>query len=215
MGTSAEIIAAGEPAAYAATVVRSTVDGEAREPDVSQVARRGEWRREQWTEAGSARALILRPDLGKGYLLDLDRRVYVEFDFAAGTSPTMTKGAGRETIGDDETPAAVKADEVDRALSDVPKPVQVETRVLADQTIQGYACQMVESRATFADGHVEITRICRARDLEGLALLVEVESATGARSTVERRDIRLDVSPDEFVVPADFKRVDKLPPAPK
>ena len=217
MGAGAEIIAAGEPATYAATVVRSAVGGEAREPVVSQVARRGEWRREQWAEADSARALILRPDLGKGYLLDLGRRVYVEFDFAAGTSTAMTKGAGRETVedGDDPTSAAVKADEVDRALSDAPEPIHVETRVLADRSVQGYACQVVESRATFADGQVEVTRVCRARDLDGLALLVELESATGARSTVERRDIRLDVSPDEFAVPADFKRVDRLPAAPK
>ena len=215
--TSAEVIAAGEPEVYAATINRAAADGAAQEAVVSRVARRGDWRREQWTEVGGERALILRPDLGKGYLLDLGHRVFVEFDYAAGMpSPLTPKGAARETTSDSDsqTPAALQAGEVDRALSDAPAPVQVETRVLADQTVQGYACQVVESRATFADGRVEITRSRRARDLDGLPLLIEVESAGGARFTVERRDIRLDVSPDEFTLPADFRRVERLPVAP-
>jgi hypothetical protein len=83
--------------------------------------------------------------------------------------------------------------------------------VLADQTLQEHPCQVVEERATFADGRVEVTRSRRARDLAGLPLLIEVESASGARLTIERRDIRLDVSNDDFAVPAGFRKVDSLP----
>jgi hypothetical protein len=218
--TSAAIIVAGEPDVYSATVTRLAVDGEVRETAASSVARRGDWRREQWSEAGGVRAVILRPDLGKGYLLDLNNRLYVEFDFAAsqGASvpPTDTAREAIATPGsENQTPAAINAGEVDRALSDAPAPVQVETRVLADQTLQDHTCQVIEERATFADGRVEITRSRRARDLAGLPLLIEVESASGARLTIERRDIRLDVTPDDFAVPAGFRKVDRLPAAPK
>jgi hypothetical protein len=208
----AAIIAAGEPEVYAATVIRLAVDGETREQSTSQVARRGDWRREQWMEEGRARALILRPDLGKTYLLDLDHHVYVEMDFAAAT-PAAQSAAAHETAHADAppAPASLQPEEIDRAFNDVTAPVAVEMRALADQTVEGYVCQVVESRATFADGRVEITRGHRARALAGLPLLVEVESVNGARLTVERRDIRLDVSPDEFAVPSDFKRVERLP----
>src|SRR5205085_7906022 len=68
-------MAAGEPEVYSTTLTREAVDGQVREVTTSRVARRGDWRREQWEEAGGERALILRPDLGKGYLLDIDRRL--------------------------------------------------------------------------------------------------------------------------------------------
>ena len=189
-----------------------------RETSASSVARRGDWRREQWTEAGGARAVILRPDLGKGYLLDLNDRLYVEFDFAASPAASPPTDGARETAArasESEAPAAINVGEVDRALSDAPAPVQDETRVLADQTLQDHTCQVIEERATFADGRVEVTRSHRARDLAGLPLLIEVESASGARLTIERRDIRLDVANDDFAVPAGFRKVDRLPAAKK
>jgi hypothetical protein len=210
-----EMIAAGEPDVYAATVTRLAIDGEMREQSASQVARRGDWRREQWSEASGTRALIVRPDLGKTYLLDLDHHLYVEMDSAAAPTRAMPTDAARETAHGDaqSAPASLQPEEVDRAFGDAPAPVRVETRALADQSVQGYTCQVVQSRATFADGRVEITRSHRARELAGLPLLIEVESVNGARLTIERRDVRLNVSPEEFAVPTDFKRVARLPDA--
>jgi hypothetical protein len=210
---SVEIIAAGEPDVYAATVTRLAVDGEARETTSGSVARRGDWRREQWTEAGAARALILRPDLGKGYLLDLDRRLYVEFD--SGTTSPAAAVRDAAPSASESAPPAISLEEVERALSDAPAPVQVALRVLGDETIEDHPCQVIEERATFADGRVEVTRSRRARDLAGLPLLIEVESPNGARLTTERRDVRLDVSPEDFAVPASFRKVDQLPAAKK
>ncbi|MFL6215955.1 MAG: hypothetical protein ACJ74J_18880 [Blastocatellia bacterium] len=212
--TTAAMIAAGEPEVYAATITRLAVDGEAREQSTSQIARRGDWRREQWSEAGGARALIQRPDLGKIYLLDLDHHIYIESDFAAPLSALPTDAARAASRADAApAPTPLQPEEIDRAFDTAPAPVQVESRALADQTIQDYACQVIESRATFADGRVEITRSHRARSLAGLPLLIEVESPNGARLTIERHDIRLDVGADEFTVPAGFKRVARLPDA--
>jgi hypothetical protein len=216
--TGAAMIPAGEPEVYSATVTRLAVDGAARASLASLVERRGDWRREQWSGALGERAVILRPDLGKGYMLDLNNRLYVEFDYAASLAGGPPRDAGRAlsdapgSAGD--ATAAINADEVDRALSDAPAPVQVETRVLADQTVQGHVCQVIEERVTMAEGRIEVTRSRRARDLAGLPLLIEVESASGARVTIERRDIRLDAAPDDFAIPAGFRKVDRLPAAP-
>ncbi|MFL6273655.1 MAG: hypothetical protein ACJ74G_00475 [Blastocatellia bacterium] len=204
----AEIIAAGEPDVYSATLTRLAVDGVARETTSGSVARRGDWRREQWTEAGAARALILRPDLGKGYLLDLDHRLYIEFN-SGTTAPAAMRNAAPPAS--ESAPPAISLEEVERALSDAPALVQLNLRVLGDETIEDHPCQVIEERATFADGGVEVTRSRRARDLAGLPLLIEVESSNGARLTTERRDVRLDVAIDDFAVPAGFRKVDQLP----
>src|SRR5437868_2308623 len=141
---SAAIIAAGEPEVYSATLTRLAIDGEVREASASSMARRGDWRREQWVEQGSARAVILRPDLGKGYLLDLNIHLYVEFDFAASPAEGLpSTEAARKTIhapASESDAPAIQAGEVERVLSDAPAPVQVETRRLADQTVQDHPC---------------------------------------------------------------------------
>ncbi|HJQ23034.1 MAG TPA: hypothetical protein VKA60_03900 [Blastocatellia bacterium] len=206
-----EIIAAGEPETYSATVVRLAAAGETRETVTSRVARRGDWRREEWQEAGAVRAVILRPDLGKGYLLDINNRSYVEFDYAAGAPAAARRPVTPPPANETTAPPAINAEEVERALSDAPAPTQVTEHVLADHTIDEHPCQVIEARATFADGRVEITRSHRARDLAGLPLLIEVEREGGARLTIERHEVRLDVSPDAFVVPTGFRKVDQLP----
>src|SRR3712207_8070457 len=44
----------------------------------TRVARRGEWRRQEWVEGGRRLASVARPDLGLTLLVDLDRNLYVE-----------------------------------------------------------------------------------------------------------------------------------------
>ena len=214
------LMPAGEPEIYSATVTRIAVNGSWREAAFSQVERRGEWRREQWSgdggpglEGGAARAEILRPDLGKGYLLDLNNRLYVEFNYGGPAPASPGAMNGGPPTGDSQPADAMSPVEVDRAFSDVPSPIQVERRTLADQTNQGHPCQVTEERVTFASGSVQLTRTLRARDLAGLPLLIEIESSTGAKFTIERRGVRLEASPDDFLVPPDFKRVERLPEA--
>jgi len=77
--------------------------------------------------------------------------------------------------------------------------------------VDGHSCKVYEQRAIFLDGHIEITRQFRAEDLEGLPLRIDCESAEGgARITTERRDVSLGVPTDSFVVPPDFKRIERL-----
>ncbi|HEX8088042.1 MAG TPA: hypothetical protein VF762_04270 [Blastocatellia bacterium] len=220
-------VLAGEPESYSATVVSAIDDGAVREASVTRVARSGELRREEWTEQAGRRALIWRPDQAKAFLLDLDRRTYIELTspFGAGRKPGASMH-GTETgqaMADDDTGAshasddsgrAVDPEAVERAVNDAPSPERVETRPLADQTIEGHVCSVSERRAIFSDGHAELTMTFRALDLGGLIIRIETSAEPrneSVKTIVSRRDIKTDVSPDEFVVPAGFRKVDKLP----
>lgn len=170
---------AGEPEHYSATVVCIVEDGTSRETSVSREARSGEKRREEWIEEGQNRALIWRPDLGKGFLLDLDGRAYVELEITAGHLPesravasnphdvSTAQNAGGPDVGDSSVQA------IDRDFGDTQPPTRVETRVLAPAVIDGHSCAVYEQRAIFRDGHVETSRRFRAGDLSGLLLRVD------------------------------------------
>lgn len=192
-----ETIIAGEPENYSATVVRTIEDGDRREVVESRVCRMGEMRREEWIESNERRALISRPDLNKSFLLSLDHRLYVE----SSLTPEENHAG---------TPDENAAKEIDRAFESV-SPDKIETLSLPDETIDGHSCRVIEKRAVFAGGLTEVSRIFLARDLAGLAIRIETESASsGIRVITERRNVQR-VRADEFDVPVDFKRVEKLP----
>ena len=209
----------GEPEEYSATVVRTVEDGASRMVSVTRVARLGEMFREEWTEQGRACALILRPDLGKSFLLFPDDRTYVESEATADARPQAEPrssivgqtGEGTSEQSQREASQPVGPVEIDRAVGDAASSARVETRALPDQTVEGYNCAVSEQRAVFDDGSAEVTRSFRARELAGLALRVEVESR-GIKIITERRDIETRVPPDRFAVPADFKKIAPRPP---
>jgi hypothetical protein len=210
---------AGEPEQYSATVVRIVENGTSRETSVSREARSGEKRREEWTEEGQNRALIWRPDLGKSFLLDLDGRAYVEFEIGGHLPESPAGGSNPHDVSSARTAASPDVGEstvqaIDHDFGNTQMPTRVETRVLAPAVIDGHSCAVYEQRTNFYDGHGETTRSFRARDLSGLILRVESEADQGpARVITERRDVRVDVAPDMFNVPADFAKVEKLPGA--
>jgi hypothetical protein len=220
-------VLAGEPDSYSATVVSAIGDNGMREASVTRVARLGELRREEWTEQAGRRALIWRPDQSKAFLLDLDGRVYVELSSPSGVrrepGSSMEVTAGGQAVADDDlgvthapgdSGRALDPEEVERAVNAAASPERVETRRLADQTIEGHACAVYEQRAIFPDGHAELTRTFRAADLGGLVVRIETSAEPqdeAVKVIVSRRDIKTDVSPDEFVIPAGFRKVDKLP----
>jgi hypothetical protein len=207
---------AGEPQQYSALVVRVVDNGKSSETIISREARAGEYRREEWTADGQNRALIWRPDIGKAFMLDLDRKVYVEIDIGATSS---AQSAGRasnahdaSTSGSEEGYAEESAIRtIDKYFDDTQSPTSVETRALSPALIDGHLCAVHERKAVFPDGHTETTRRFHARDLSGLLLRVEtLAEQGGVRVVTERRDVQMDVAPDAFIVPEDFKRVQKL-----
>src|SRR5262249_17685750 len=77
-GVTEAILPAGEPETYSATIVQIVDDGTPHEESVGRVARAGEMLRQEWSEQGEPRAAIWRPDLGKLFLLSLNRKEYIE-----------------------------------------------------------------------------------------------------------------------------------------
>jgi len=205
-----EVEPTGEPEVYSATVVRTIVDGSSTETVITHFVKSGEKTRQEWTEEDNQRALIWRPDLGKSFLLDLDKR---EFQEIAGESSANSQTAGaRAGLAAQRSPDLEKDRDIqtiDQHLDDAQSPTTVEIHTLPEVVIEGHQCSVYEERSSFLDGHTEVTRRFRARDLAGLALKVETSVLpAGVTVTTERRDVRLEASSDEFVVPADFKRVD-------
>lgn len=204
---------AGEPEQYSATVIRIVEDGTRRETNICREARAGERRREEWTQNGQNRALIWRPDIGKAFLLDLDGRAYVEMDIAAAPLPESLDRAkkprdvssAQNPAGRDVMDSTVQA--IDQYFGDTQPPTRVETQALSPAVVDGHPCDVYQQRAIFSDGHIETTRRFRARDLSGLLLRVESEAEPGsARVITERKDVRIEVAPNTFIVPADFRR---------
>jgi hypothetical protein len=212
---------AGEPEQFTATIVSSIDEGVERELSVTRVFKSGDLKRAEWTEQGEPRALIWRPDLGKSYLLDIGQRCYIETDITPGDVPESHKESDslqNRTVEDSAVQRsahvsreAISGDVVDRAFGDAPAPVSVDTRRLADKMIDGHRCAITERRAIFADDSVDVTTTFRARDLNGLAIRVETSSTnTGAKLITSWRDIRTDAPAEVFIVPSDFRRVEKL-----
>ncbi len=172
---------------------------------MTRIARSGEMRREEWNEQGRARALISRPDMGKAFLLDLDKKIYVEMD---SSRQSEINSSNESTARDDES--GVRPDALERAFDDAPLPSRVEARALADQTIENQPCKVFEQRAIFDDGHTEVSKVFCARDLNNLAIRIEMQSEGGVKVITERRDVKTEVAPDQFVVPSGFKKVDRL-----
>lgn len=193
---------AGEPNRYSATVIRTVDDGTKREVSTSREFRSGELRREEWTEQGRHLALIWLRDPGKAFLLDLDAKTYEEIESGSGErdNPLASHAAADSN----------QLEAIDRAVDDAPTPEQTETRALPAQLIDGHSCSVYERRAKFLDGHTEITRTFRARDLAGLLLRAESFSDSGTVAVItERRDVSTDVAGDLFTVPADYQKSEK------
>ena len=178
----------------------------------------GDQRREEWIEGGQNRALIWRPELGKSFLLDLDQRVYVELDLnVVGVRPSEVGAENSRQLSAAKSPAGLEAGDksveaIDHYFSDAQSPTRVETRDLPAAVIDGHTCTVYERRSIYPDGHVETIRRFQARDLSGLPLRVESETnQVTLRVTTQRRDIHIQVAPDTFIVPADFRKVERLP----
>ena len=205
-----------EPASYSGTVVRIIEDGDQHQEIINRIVVAPDKRREEWTENGTRRIAILRFDTGKSYLLDPERHLYTETDLNPNTTQTKKSG-GAESVTEAEKGDSSSSSAATEWLADEfrEEPTNLENKTLPDETIAGERCKVTESRARFADGRTEITKVFRAMRLGGLAIKMETESIAAnhrAKIITERRDLKFDVSPDEFTIPAEFKKAQKSSP---
>ena len=205
-------INASEPPRYSAVVEQRTEAGGETRLLVMKVARDGDLRREEWSEGGETVALILRPDLNKSFLLNFDRQLYVEIDLEkeAAVAPAKSRQETATKPSDESTPS-MAAEITETLLEEAPE--EVTTRRLPDERVDGYLCGVWERRSRFPGGRVETLTVYRAAAAGDLAIMTEMETSTPShrvKSTIRRRDIRLQVSADDFSVPAGFKKVESL-----
>jgi hypothetical protein len=216
----------GEPDRYSARIVRSIDDGKTTVVSVSAFSRFGISTREDWTEGSLKRALICRPDLGKSFLLDLDRRLFAEI--ALGSQPgrvdagipapaSATKQLSPDDIGTSDSGSrdqrAIDPESLDLSFNEADDSSSVVQRTTGDEVVAGYRCRVEERRVVYSNGRSETTRWFRATELDGLALRIESETQSESRHvrvTTERTEISTDVSPDIFSVPSDFRKVTNL-----
>lgn len=208
----------GEPEIYTAIIVRSIEDNQHRDITERLVARAGDSRREEWTEKGERWVVITRFDAGKSFFLNLNQQTYIETDLAGkATEPTESKSAkpiqnatAAQAQGADMSSHPWALDFVEDRF--VEEPTSLETRALADEYLANQLCQVVEKRAGFADGRLEVTRIYRAENLSGLAMKTVSETISPhhhVKVVTEWREIKLEASPEAFVIPAHFKKVQR------
>jgi hypothetical protein len=212
---------AGEPEEYSARVIRTIEDGDHREVEETRLAVAGGLMRQEWRDQGQQRVLIWRPDLGKSFLLAPDQGTYVESaiypDAGEFQQPAAVGDSSKPSGGSEEAALkdryAVDPEGIERDVGATSVGSEALTMGLPDQTIDGHPCAVWLRRYSFPDGRAEMTRTYRATDLAGLAIKVENESTSASgtvRITTERKDIQKKVSPDEFEVPAGFKKVAHL-----
>ena len=216
---------AGEPEEYSARVIRIAEGGDRRDVEETRLAVAGGMMRQEWKDQGQPRVLIWRPDLGKSFLLAPDQGSYVESaiypDAAEFQQPAADGDSSKPTGGSKEAALkdryALDPESVERDVGASSVAPEAQTKGLPDQTIDGHPCTVWLKQASFPDGRTEVTTTYRATDLAGLAIRIENESTSASgtiKITTERKDIQKKVSPDEFEVPAGFKKVDRLSGAP-
>jgi hypothetical protein len=212
----ATLAPSGEPDTYTATIVRSIEDGEHHIVTETQVARSGDMRREEWTEKDERLALITRFDSGKSFLLNLSKQTYIETDLAGNATETSkAKSANEVQHSDDAEKPRSDTGSQSSAMGFVEdrfaeEPTSLENRVLPDEYLANQLCKVVEKRASFADGRTEVTKIFRAENLSKLAIRTENESFSSTQRVkvvTEWRELKLEAAADNFVVPANFKKL--------
>jgi hypothetical protein len=217
--TEATIASLGEPETYTATIVRSIEDGKQSELTETRVARSGDMRREEWTEKGERWALIIRFDSGKSFFLNLNKQIYTETDLALkasekskpGNAADRSNAVDAEKVESESSRQAAAMDFVENTFAE--EPVSLENRALVDEYIANQLCKVTERRASFADGRTEVTKMFCAENLFGLAMKTEKETVSPTyrvKVITEWRDIKLVASADDFVVPANFKKVQRF-----
>jgi hypothetical protein len=187
-------LAGREPDSYSATVVRTFERGGERTVAETRFARDGGRIREEWVEAERRLAALVRPDLDRSFLLDLDRNVFVETPLAPQTiDGDALDGDGIEALFHGASPNAT----VERVRS-------------GTEVIDGYSCAVIRSRIETLEGGATESIVWEAGDLGGLALRSELRGPGGNRVVTELRDLRLPADPALFELPPGARRVESL-----
>jgi hypothetical protein len=187
-------LAGREPDSYSATVVRTFEKENQRSISETRVARDGGMRRDEWVEDGRRLAALVRPDLGKAFLIDLDRNFYVETPIAP--SPP------------DES--ELNGDEIEQLFQGSTPEATVERTHSGTEIVEGRSCDVTRSRIESESGGVSEGTVWEASELGGLVIRSEVRGPFGDLVVTELRDILVPADRSLFELPPGAKRVEAL-----
>jgi hypothetical protein len=183
-----------EPDSYSAVSVRTFYTGAEESSVETRIARDGGKSRQEWVEGGRRFAAIVRPDLERSFLVDLDRGVYVEHVLTPATEDeSAPDGEAIEKLFHEESPGA-----------------EVEYVRAGTEVIDGHTCQVFRSRIALPAGEASEATVWEADDLGGLALRSELRGANGSRVVTDLREIHVPADPALFDLPAGARRVETV-----
>lgn len=194
--------AGGEPPSWSATIVRTFETAGHSTVSTSHFARDGERSRLEWTEGERRFALIIRPDLGLQWLVDLSANSYSES--AIGATGTAANATGAEPLTADQIEAAVSAG--------APADGFVGRRErIGEATVEGHACVVYRSRLESLDGTASEASVWEAKDFAGLAIRSEVRSTSGNVVRTEIQGLSPNPQPGAFELPPGARKTGQTP----
>jgi hypothetical protein len=174
------VILDGQPDTFTATQVIE--QGSQHIPGVV-ISRKGDLYRVESEQIGVKFAVIGRPDIKKVYTIRPDKKLYVEVQ------------------GND--PLAMRLDPFD--LEQIRKLRNVKVEDLGTENIDGHPCKKYLVSFDQANQVQKIT-VWKATDLNNLIIRQEQEFLN-MRSSIKLQNVKLEVAPDQFELPKDYKQV--------
>lgn len=186
-----------EPDSWSATVVRTfTIDGR-EQTETTRVARQGLLSRLEWTEHGGRMALILRPDLGVAWRIDLDRNIYVSSETEPGSAGPPAS-PGRPPAGE---PLSGQAVEAAVGAGQPAGGTGARRERTGEETVDGHRCTVYRTRIEALDGSVGESTVWEAADLGGLAIRSETRGPNGNVVRTQLLQIERHPAPSTFELP--------------
>ena len=194
--------AGGEPDAWSATVVRTfDVDGVAQQ-SVAQFARLGDRTRTGWTEGDREFALVIRPDLGVSWTIDLSENSYTETPIGPDGAPVATG---------DSDPLTAQQVEAAVAAGLAADGFVARRERIGEEAIDGHKCVVYRSRLEALGGAASEATVWEASDFAGLAIRSEIRSESGQVVRTQLKQLQRDPDPSLFELPAGVHRSGQTP----
>jgi len=194
--------AGGEPDAWSATVVRTFEVNGAALPSVTQFARLGDRTRTEWTEGDRRFVLVVRPDLGLSWTIDLSEGSYIETQIGPNGGPVETEDSDPLTA--QQVEAAVAAG--------LPADGFVARRErIGEESVDGHKCVVYRSRLEALGDATSEATVWEASDFAGLAIRSEIRSGSGQVVRTQLQQLQRDPDPSLFELPAGVRRSGQTP----
>ncbi|MGB5037660.1 MAG: hypothetical protein WBQ66_13695, partial [Blastocatellia bacterium] len=168
----------------------------------TQFARLGDRTRTEWTEGDRRFVLVVRPDLGLSWTIDLSEGSYIETQVGPNGGPVDTEDSDPLTA--QQVEAAVAAG--------LPADGFVARRErIGEESVDGHKCVVYRSRLGALGAATSEATVWEASDFAGLAIRSEIRSGSGQVVRTQLQQLQRDPDPSLFELPAGVRRSGQTP----